>query len=107
VRGYVDRSERDEELVRLNGWAVDAEHDGPVDQIVGFAGDRLLFAGAPSLPRPDIGRDEGTSGEDLGFGFEVAADRLDGAPSVFAVRGDEATRIDFYCAPGARQAIGC
>jgi hypothetical protein len=107
VRGYVDRSERDDQLVRLNGWAVDTQRGAPVDRIVVFAGDRLLAAGAPSLPRPDIGDQEGVPPARLGFGIEVAAERLKGKLRVFAVHGGAAAPIGFYCAPGTRQVVGC
>jgi hypothetical protein len=105
--GAIDRSVRDADLVNLSGWAAEADSFKPVERVVGFGGGRLLFSGAPSLPRQDVGDAHGAKPDDLGFQFPVARAQAEARPKVFALNGDVATPLGWICRDGARQDVGC
>jgi hypothetical protein len=105
--GAIDRSVRDADLVNLSGWAAQAGSFEPVERVVGFGGGRLLFSGAPSLPRPDVGDAHGAKPDGLGFQFPVARAQAEARPKVFALNGDVATPLGWICTGGARQDVGC
>jgi hypothetical protein len=56
VYGYVDLVERDDEGLRLVGWAVDGVGAEPVERVLAFQGERLVGQARPALARPDVVR---------------------------------------------------
>jgi hypothetical protein len=105
VRGGVDNSASKDGELTLSGWAIGPGHGGAVDQVIGFDGHRVVFYGRPERPRLDIAQKYGLRPWNLGFLFAVPEAGLHGAPSVYAVRGGVASRLDWFC--GGNQAVGC
>jgi hypothetical protein len=107
ILGGVDASARDDRVVRLSGWAVGSGGSGPVDQILGFQGRRLIFYGPPSGVRPDIARLHHLPADDLAFRFDVPEDGIAGRPTVFALRNGVASPLEWFCGERTRQDVGC
>jgi Dolichyl-phosphate-mannose-protein mannosyltransferase len=89
------------------GWANRA--DEPVDKVVVLAGDRVLFADAPYLKRPDVAGDDPDGGRALGFEFtpSVALLRSTGQPTAYAIAGGVAYRLGHFCDPKVEQPVPC
>jgi hypothetical protein len=107
LEGAVDRSEQTPLGLELSGWATTP--DGrPVDLLLAYAGDRLEAAGSPTRPRPDL-ESRAPSVEDLGFGLvlDPGVAKTGEPVRVFAVSGDVASPLAFYCGPDAQPVVGC
>ncbi|MBA3262226.1 MAG: glycosyltransferase family 39 protein [Thermoleophilaceae bacterium] len=108
VEGIVDASQfAPGGMLQLSGWAHVRRR--PVARVVGFAGRRLVYAGVPSVSRPDVAGPSG-SGEALGFEFSVprgALRQADRAVAVYAVADGVAVRLEYWCEPQAEQVVGC
>jgi hypothetical protein len=107
VLGGVDRSVRDAGVVHFSGWAAQAGSFGPVEEVVGFRGGRLIFSGAPGGARPDIGRMHRVPPDDLAFRFDVAETSVAERPRVFALSRKIASPLRWFCGGELRQDVGC
>jgi hypothetical protein len=107
ITGGVDATIREDEAVRLGGWAADARTFRPVEEVVGFAGDLLLFSGPPAGPRPDVAQLHRVPADDLAFHFDVPEGNLRGRPRVFALRDGVASPLEWFCGGEVRQDVGC
>jgi hypothetical protein len=89
------------------GWAKRA--DEPVDKVVVLAGDRVLFADAPYVKRPDVAGADPDGGRALGFQFRAATAllRSTGQPTGYAIVGGGAYRLGHYCDPKVEQPVPC
>ena len=94
LAGYVDRFLRDDQGVRLGGWAADLVEHRPAERILVFAGDRLVGQGEPSLERPDVATNLGANARQSGYEVRVPLEGGDpGALRVFAVSGGAAAEL--------------
>ncbi len=72
VGGYVDGVGLEGGKVRFYGWAVDGKAKAPANSIYIYLGDRVIGAGVPSIPRPDV--TSGMANQMAGFQVVVARD---------------------------------
>lgn len=72
VGGYVDSVELEGGKARFYGWAVDGKAKTPANSIYVYLGGRVIGAGIPSIPRPDI--TPGMANQMAGFQIVVARD---------------------------------
>jgi len=72
VGGYVDGVGLEGGKVRFYGWAVDGKAKAPANSIYVYLGDRVIGAGVPSIPRPDV--TSGMANQMAGFQVVVAHD---------------------------------
>jgi len=100
--GYVENVKGPDPLhLAVRGWAARRGQRTPVDRVLVFADGRLIAAGKPDRPRPDVAGDLGRGALMSGYGFDIArrdAAELAGSPSrlrVFAVVGGEATELTY------------
>lgn len=81
----------------VSGWAFRSADRRPADRILAFTGNRLVYAGAPALDRPDVAEAYSLpSAARLGFSFAVDVDLARKAGErlrIFAVAGSTATEI--------------
>ncbi len=110
VRGLAEGAAATGKRVVTNGWALTRSGE-PVDWLLLFAGDRLMGATYPRLPRPDVAKDHGAGA--LLSGFTVAAPsvprsvRAGTTPlRVFAVVGNRASPLPVGPAIKAAQGGG-
>lgn len=75
---------RDHWRLGIKGWAVDTARRRPARVILGFAGGRLLLAGRPTKPRPDIAESVGETARRSGFDLSLVRD---GAAALAEPRG--------------------
>jgi hypothetical protein len=98
IQGFVDDGTRDDQAVRLSGWAVDSQGPVPAERILAFLGDDLIAQTRPSKDRPDIVANLKTDTV-LRSGFElrvaVPASELDDV-RVFALSKNAATELERY-----------
>jgi len=89
-----------------SGWAHHAKV--PVDKIVVLADDTVVYADAPSVPRPDVAADH-TQGQALGFDFAVPVTLLRSARRVtaYALWNGVAYRLRYLCDAKVEQPIPC
>jgi hypothetical protein len=107
LAGAVDNSVNDAGVVHVSGWAAQTRGWGPVEQVVGFGGRRLLFSGPPSRDRAEVGALHKVPGTDLGWRFDLPAQSAAGRPRIFALGAGLAFELPWVCGAGARQDIGC
>jgi hypothetical protein len=92
VESYLDGASATDGGLELHGWAADVGNGRPADEILVFAGERLLYAGPPSVSRPDVaGFHKQPALETSGYRVTVPAAPLRGGREllrVFAVFGD-------------------
>jgi hypothetical protein len=98
--GFVENMKGPDRLhLAVSGWAARRGQRRPVDRVLVFADGRLIAAGKPDRPRPDVAGDLGSGALMSGYGFAIArrdAAELAGSPSrirVFAAVGDVATEL--------------
>ena len=88
------------------GWAHHPR--GPVDKIVVFAGRSVVYADAPSLPRPDVA---GAPNEGQALGFELPVPirtlRNSGTLTAYALWNGAAYRLGYLCQTNRPQPIPC
>jgi hypothetical protein len=95
LEGYVEVIVRDDQGLRVAGWAIDADRLVPVERVVVFFGEQLVAQGRPTLVREDIAAhyddpSVARSGyEARGSGEGVDLDEL----RVFALSGDVAIEL--------------
>jgi hypothetical protein len=98
LEGYVDVLEKDDQGVRLGGWAVDLQGRRPAERVVVFDGTRLVAQGRLTTERPDIVQRYG-SDRVARSGYEVRGSakgaELDHL-RVFALSGDRATELPHF-----------
>jgi hypothetical protein len=90
VGGYVERVTRDGGTLAVNGWS--ATKKGPADQILVFAGGKLVAAGRPAGARPDDATTIAPAALQSGFRVSGAA-QGSGALRVFGLRGRFASQL--------------
>jgi hypothetical protein len=105
--GGVDRTALDGDVIHLSGWAVDPQKQRPVDQVVGFGDDGMLFSGAPDAARSDLTKLYKAPPDRLGFAFDVPQGGFTDRPRVFALRDGVASPLKWFCGEGGLQDIGC
>jgi hypothetical protein len=95
----------------MSGWAALTPGYVPAQRIVAFVHGKARFEGAPDQTRPDVATLQHVDPQrHLGFGFVLPGQLFEGdrqPPEVYALGGGVATRLDWWCAPTARQALGC
>ena len=72
VGGYVDGVGLEGGKVHFYGWAVDGKAKAPANAIYVYLGDRVIGAGVPFVPRPDV--TSGMTNRMAGFQIVVARD---------------------------------
>ncbi len=107
LEGFVDSSAFEGADLRLAGWALTSDGARPVERFVAFAGDRFLFATAPTVARKDVASQFKARTDLLGFSLTVPRRSATGEIRVFGVAGGRAQALPFYCETGAKQAVGC
>lgn len=105
VEGFVDQAVAGEGTLALRGWAATRKpREAPAENIVGFAGERLLFVSPPNLVRADLEipyllQRFGDDVPAAGFRYLVSDALLPESPAddplqVFAVAGDRASELE-------------
>jgi hypothetical protein len=94
VVGYVDRFLKDDQGVRVGGWATDVASRRPAKQIIVFEGDRLVGQAKPTLERPDVAKNLGAAAAISGYELRVPVQGGEtGALHVFALNGASASEL--------------
>ncbi len=101
-QGSVDALTVQGRVITATGWAIDEQRKRPVEQVLVFAGDRLIASGRPSVARPDIA-------DKFGPGFQLSGFELTGVSPgasadtksvrIFAVSGTRAWEMPTKGAP--------
>ena len=94
--GFVDSVSAEGGRLSVAGWATEGGHKGPVDNLLLFAGDRLLQATPPGGQRPDLTELFGAQVQPAGYEFSGigSSEGLSGKDlRVFAVVGERASEI--------------
>ena len=110
VQGVVDLARVDGPSLLVQGWAVRSRDHRPVDRVIAFAGDRLLFSAPPEVKRPDVASRFAVSPEQLGFSLRVPrrlVAGVDDRPQVFGVADGVAVRLPMTCDGEAGANLGC
>jgi hypothetical protein len=107
IEGVVDVARTEGEAFHVQGWAVRSADRRPVERVVAFAGDRLLFSAAPQLARPDVASRLGTAPDRLGFSHVLPRRLAAGRPRVFAIAGGEAVPLTLSCGGDGPRNFGC
>jgi hypothetical protein len=95
VTGFVEGIDAIPGGVSVRGWAT-VPGEGPAQQIVVYAGDRLIAQGAPTEVREDVAKARGA--ESLKSGFVLSGNDPEGSSPaaevhVYAIRGDVASEL--------------
>lgn len=90
--GFVDDVTIDQGTFKITGWAADLRRHEVADQVLAFAGSRLVAAAQPSVPRPDVARVHGDELTRSGFALNGQATRSQKL-RVFALYGSRAVPV--------------
>ena len=107
--GFVDYGYVRRRSLVLSGWAADVASDVPARTVLVFADGRLLFAGPPSHPRPDVAAALGKPAlRRAGYAIVVPETdvRVDGARRdvrIFGVVGSRALEVEYPLSYGWRR----
>jgi hypothetical protein len=95
MEGFIETLVTERGVVRTSGWAVDSGRDRTVDEILVFAGSRLVAAGRPTSVRPDIAEKFGDEVSRAGFDLSGAVGDAEGDEiRVFAISDGLASQIE-------------
>jgi hypothetical protein len=97
LQGFVDQGLRDDQGVRLGGWAADVAHGRPAERILVFAGNRLVAQAQPTIDRPDVAKNLGSGVTRSGYELIVPV-QGERTPKLrtFAIAGDSARELPVF-----------
>lgn len=90
--GFVDDVAIDQGTFKITGWAADLRRHRVADQVLAFAGARLVAAAKPSIERPDVARVHGDELTRSGFALNGPATGSQEV-RVFALYGSRAVPV--------------
>jgi hypothetical protein len=107
IEGVVDIARVEGSGFHVQGWAVRSADRRPVERVIAFAGDRLLFSAAPQMPRPDVASRFATDPDRLGFSHMLPRRLAAGGLRVFAIADGKAVGLTLACGGEGPRNLGC
>ncbi len=97
TRGAVDSVSMSAAVLNIAGWATDGVGQAGAEAVLAFSGRRLLAAGWPTAPRPDVAKAYGSRAILSGYALTVPITRSHDLPSrlrVFALVRSRASELE-------------